>query len=108
MDAVAGRARIIIDGGFSRGTDVVKAVALGADAVGIGRLYLYGLAAAGSAGVRRVLELLQSEVRSCLGLLGITGFAQLERSHVTPAVPVRPPHVHSAFPLLHLEQQRYD
>jgi isopentenyl diphosphate isomerase/L-lactate dehydrogenase-like FMN-dependent dehydrogenase len=108
VDAVAGRAKIFIDGGVSRGTDVVKAIALGADAVGIGRLYLYGLAVAGSAGVRRVLELLQNEVHTCLGLLGVTGFSQLEPSHVTAASPVRPPHVHSAFPLLHLEQQRYD
>ena len=56
--AVQGRAAVIIDGGFSRGTDIIKAVALGADAVAIGRLYLYGLAVAGQAGVRRVLELL--------------------------------------------------
>ena len=76
VEAVGGRARIIVDGGFSRGTDVVKAIALGADMVGIGRLYCYGLAAAGEAGVVRVLELLEEEVRTCLGLLGVTRLAR--------------------------------
>ena len=61
---VAGRATIAIDGGFSRGTDIVKAIALGADIVGIGRAYCYGLAAAGSEGIVRVLELLEEEIRS--------------------------------------------
>lgn len=105
--AVAGRARVIVDGGFSRGTDVVKAIALGADAVGIGRLYCYGLAAAGKEGVERVLELLEDEVLSCLGLLGADRFAALERSHLHPAQPVGLPHVHSAFPLLDAEGGMY-
>ncbi len=70
VEAVAGRAKIIVDGGFCRGTDVLKAVALGAHHVGIGRLYLYGLAAGGAAGVQRVLELLDSEVRTSMALLG--------------------------------------
>jgi isopentenyl diphosphate isomerase/L-lactate dehydrogenase-like FMN-dependent dehydrogenase len=98
--AVAGKARIIVDGGFCRGSDVIKAVALGADAVGIGRLYCYGLAAAGAHGVRRVLELLEDEIRVCLGLLGVDRFAALDRSYVHAASPVVPAGVHSAFPLL--------
>ncbi len=106
-DAVAGRARLLVDGGFSRGTDVVKALALGADAVGIGRLYCYGLAAAGEAGVFRVLELLEEEVRTCLGLLGVSRLGALERSHVCAAPPVTPPHVHSAFPLLAFNEDPY-
>ena len=98
--AVAGRAQVIVDGGFSRGTDIVKAMALGADLVGIGRLYCYGLAAAGSSGVARVVELLEIEVAECLGLMGLTGFASLDVTYLRAAEPVMPAHVHSAFPLL--------
>jgi glycolate oxidase len=97
---VAGRARIWMDGGISRGTDLVKAVALGAETVAIGRLYCYGLAAAGEEGVRRVLELLEDEVQTTLALLGARSFAELEPRMLGPARPVAPPHVHSAFPLL--------
>jgi isopentenyl diphosphate isomerase/L-lactate dehydrogenase-like FMN-dependent dehydrogenase len=105
--AVGGRAQIIVDGGFCRGTDVVKAIALGADLVGIGRLYCYGLAAAGEAGVRRVLELLEAEIFSCLGLLGARSFADVDKAQVCPADPVAPPHVLSAFPLISLPQEQY-
>ncbi|MDE2228043.1 MAG: alpha-hydroxy-acid oxidizing protein [Alphaproteobacteria bacterium] len=105
--AVKGRARIVVDGGFCRGSDVVKALALGADAVGIGRLYCYGLAAAGDAGVLRVLELLETEIRMCLGLLGATRYAELKREMVIAAPPVYPPHVLSAFPLLDLSHPGY-
>jgi isopentenyl diphosphate isomerase/L-lactate dehydrogenase-like FMN-dependent dehydrogenase len=107
VDAVAGRARIIVDGGFCRGSDVVKAIALGADTVGIGRLYCYGLAAAGAAGVARVLALLEIEVKQVLGLLGVTSLAQVGRAHLHPATPVVVPHVHSAFPLLNLSDPGY-
>lgn len=105
--AVAGRAKVIFDGGVSRGTDVVKAMALGAHAVGIGRLYVYGLAAAGVEGVVRVLELLEAEIVETLGLLGVTSFAELTASHLHPAHPVTAPHVHSAFPLLNLRDSGY-
>ncbi|HTZ77521.1 MAG TPA: alpha-hydroxy acid oxidase [Stellaceae bacterium] len=98
--AVKGRASIIIDGGFCRGTDIIKAVALGADLVAVGRLYLYGLGAAGQAGVTRVLELLETEIRTSLGLLGANSFAQLDKSYLHPAPPVREAHIHSAFPLI--------
>ena len=98
--AVGGRATIIVDGGVLRGTDIVKAVALGAAAVGIGRLACFGLAAAGQAGLVRVLELLEEEIRICLGLLGVERLAQLDRSHLHPATPVVLPHATSAFPLL--------
>ncbi|MGH7013428.1 MAG: alpha-hydroxy acid oxidase [Stellaceae bacterium] len=105
--AVKGRAPVVVDGGFCRGSDVVKALVLGADAVGIGRLYCYGLAAAGDAGVLRVLELLETEIRMCLGLLGATRYAELEREMVVAAPPVSPPHVLSAFPLLDLGHPGY-
>ncbi|HYM04863.1 MAG TPA: alpha-hydroxy acid oxidase [Stellaceae bacterium] len=105
--SVKGRAQIIIDGGFNRGTDIIKALALGADAVGIGRLFCYGLAAAGEVGVRRVLELLEAEIRTSLGLLGVIGFDQLDKTYVTPTTPVTLPGVHSAFPLLDLDDSGY-
>lgn len=100
VSAVAGRATIIVDGGICRGTDVAKALALGADLVGIGRLYCYGLAAAGEAGIVRVLELLENELISCLGLLGVTKVGELDGTYLRPAEPVVPPSVLSAFPLL--------
>ena len=100
VDAVGGKAQIIVDGGFMRGTDVVKAMALGADAVGIGRLQAFGAAAAGQAGMVRVLELLETEISICLGLLGVTGFDALDKSYLFADVSVTPPHVLSAFPLL--------
>ncbi len=102
VDAVAGRCKVFVDGGFSRGTDIVKGIALGADLVVVGRLYLYGLAAGGAAGIVRLLEILEDEVTACLGLLGTPSFAEVERSHVHPAPSVSEPHVHSAFPLLRL------
>jgi len=101
--AVAGRAKVYVDGGFSRGTDIIKGIALGADLVLVGRLYCYALAAAGADGIVRMLEILEEEVHQSLGLLGVTGFAQVKRSHVQAAPPVNLPHVHSAFPLLNLE-----
>ena len=101
--AVAGRAKVYIDSGFSRGTDIIKAIALGADLVLVGRLYCYALAAAGEAGVLRMLEILENEVHQSLGLLGVTGFAQVNRSHVCAAPSPNLPSVLSAFPLLNLD-----
>ena len=107
-DAVAGRAKIIVDGSFCRGTDIVKAIAAGAHLVGLGRLQCYALAAAGEAGVVRMLELMEDEVQRCLGLLGVTRFAELDRSYVHEAAPsTTPPDVLSAFPLLRIEDYRY-
>jgi glycolate oxidase len=98
--AVNGRATVIVDGAFMRGTDVVKAIALGAQAVGMGRLTCCGLAAAGQAGLVRVFELLEEEIRICLGLLGVNRLSALDASYLHAATPVRPAHVTSAFPLL--------
>jgi isopentenyl diphosphate isomerase/L-lactate dehydrogenase-like FMN-dependent dehydrogenase len=101
VKAVGGRAIIFVDGGFLRGTDVVKALAAGAQCVGLGRLACFGLAAAGAAGLVRALELLEEEVRICLGLLGVTRPSELDGSYLHAASPVGLPHVTSAFPLLH-------
>ena len=98
--AVAGRAEVWVDGGFMRGTDVVKAIALGARTVGLGRLAGLGLAAAGVAGLVRTLEILEDEIRTCLGLLGVTSFAELTPRHLAAAPTVGEPGVFSAFPLL--------
>jgi len=97
----------MIDGGFCRGTDVVKAIAAGADIVGIGRLQCWALAAAGEAGVLRILELLEDEVIRTLGLLGVTSFGELDKSYLHPATPANLPGVFSAFPLLDIEPYRY-
>jgi glycolate oxidase len=98
--AVRGRAEVWVDGGFMRGTDIVKAVALGAKTVGLGRLPCLGLAAAGVPGLVRALEILENEVQTCLGLLGVTSFAELTAQHVAAAPPVGEHDVFSAFPLL--------
>lgn len=107
VDAVAGRARIVVDGGICRGTDIVKAMALGADLVGIGRMQCFGLAAAGEAGVVRVLELLEQEVLTALALLGVTRWGELDRSYLRPAAPLEPPRVLGAFPLLDLSERSF-
>ncbi len=95
--AVAGRAEVIMDGGVQRATDVVKAIALGAKAVAIGKLQGWGLAAAGKDGIVRMLEILEHEMLSALGLLGVTCIDQLDRSYVTQAEPVTPPHEMSSW-----------
>ena len=73
VNAINNQATIIVDGGFYRGTDILKAIALGADLVGLGRLYGFGLAAFGQAGVERVLEILEEEILSAMALLGDFG-----------------------------------
>jgi glycolate oxidase len=107
VDAVAGRVKIMVDGGFSRGSDIVKAIAMGADLVGIGRLQCFALAAKGEEGVRRMLELLEDEVIRCLGLLGVRNFGELDKAYLHQAAPTNLPHVFSAFPLLDIEPYRY-
>lgn len=105
--AVAGRAKIMVDGSFCRGSDIVKAIASGADLVGMGRMQCWALAAAGEAGVLRMLELLEDEVQRCLGLLGVNSFAELDKSYLHAATPTNPPNVFSAFPLLEIAPYRY-
>jgi 4-hydroxymandelate oxidase len=83
-DAVAGRCEVLVDGGVRRGTDVVKALALGAKAVLVGRPILWGLALDGEAGVRRVLEMLKKEVDLAMGLAGCRTVADATRDLVVP------------------------
>lgn len=85
-DRVGHRVPVFLDGGVRRGSDVVKALALGATAVGIGRPYVYGLASRGQAGVEHVLQILREEVVRTLTLMGVDDVADLNRSHVQRVV----------------------
>jgi L-lactate dehydrogenase (cytochrome) len=83
-DAVAGDCEIILDGGVRRGTHVLKALARGATACSTGRPYLWGLAAAGEAGVARALAILKEEIRLNLALLGCRSPGEVEERHLAP------------------------
>jgi glycolate oxidase len=96
---VKGKVPVLVDGAFYRATDVLKAIALGATAVGIGRLYCYALAAAGRPGIVRMLELLEDEMRRDLGLMGCPGVKKLDQSYVCKMAPVKAADVFSAYPL---------
>jgi len=98
VNAVSGRAEILWDGGVQRGTDVVKALCLGARAVGVGKMLGWALAASGEAGLKRMLELMDVEIRTAMGLMGVTSLAQLNPSWVRPAQPVRPASQTNAYP----------
>jgi glycolate oxidase len=98
VEAVAGRAEVLVDGGILRGTDVIKAIALGARAVGVGKLLGWSLAAGGQAGIERMLELLEVEIKTALGLMGITSLAELNPSWVRPGAPCVPMSTTSAYP----------
>ncbi len=101
MEAVRGRAKVIVDGSICRGTDIVKAIALGADAVAMGRMYCYAMAAGGEAGVVKMLELLEHEFGVSMALAGARSLGELNPRYVfRDAPPVARPHAHSAFPLL--------
>ena len=83
VDAIAGRAEIICDGGVRRGSDIVKAIAAGASACMVGRAYLYALGAAGERGVDRCLSMLHDDVRRTMALIGATDIAGVDRSLIT-------------------------
>jgi isopentenyl diphosphate isomerase/L-lactate dehydrogenase-like FMN-dependent dehydrogenase len=82
VEAANGKIPVLIDGGFRRGTDIFKALALGASAVGIGRPYLWGLGAFGRRGVERVVELLRSELATDMGMAGVAKLSQIDRTFV--------------------------
>ena len=98
--AVAGRAEVIVDGGFVRGSDVLKAIALGARAVCMGRMQAWALAASGEAGVIRMLEILEEEIVVTMGLIGVNRLDELNPDYVTAADPCVMPHPLSAFPVV--------
>ena len=107
VKAVNGRAQIIVDGGFNRGTDIVKAICAGASMVGMGRMQCLGLAADGAAGVVRMLEILETEVRICLGLLGVNSLTELNPSYLQSVPALGPAGALSAFPLLSIEEKSF-
>jgi isopentenyl diphosphate isomerase/L-lactate dehydrogenase-like FMN-dependent dehydrogenase len=85
VDAVGGKIPVLMDGGIRRGGDIVKAAALGARAIMIGRPYLWGLGAFGQEGVQRVIELLHGELRTALALSGAGSLSALNRTFIRPA-----------------------
>ncbi|KAH1048189.1 hypothetical protein J1N35_038973 [Gossypium stocksii] len=82
VDAVGGKVPVLVDGGIRRGTDIFKAMALGAQAVLVGRAVVYGLAAKGEKGVNRVLEMLKEELELTMALSGCCSVKEISRSHV--------------------------
>ena len=98
--AAGGKAELVVDGGFMRGTDVLKGIARGAAMIGIGRLQALALGAAGEEGVLKMLDLLETELRVTMKLLGVNRCAELDGSYLQPAPAVSMPTSLSAFPLL--------
>ena len=99
-NAVNGKAKIFFDGGILRGTDIIKAIALGADLVGLGRLQCYAAAAGGVIGLNRMLEILKDEIEICMRLLGVNSLNDLSEAYVTKDITVNSPSLTSSFPLL--------
>jgi glycolate oxidase len=97
VEAAGGKADIVLDGGVTRGTDIVKALALGAKAVTIGKLQGWGLGAGGKDGLVRVLELLEEELTIDMALLGVTRVDQITANYVCKAPPATFAHEMSAF-----------
>ncbi len=100
VDAVGGRADVIMDGGITRGSDVLKAIALGAKAVCVGKLQAWAFAAGGRAGVLRMLEILEEEIVIDMGLIGVGRLDELGAGHLADVQPVFPPHPLNAFPIV--------
>src|SRR5574341_1561374 len=97
VEAAGGKADIVLDGGVTRGTDIVKALALGAKAVTIGKRDGGGLGAGGKDGLVRVLELLEEEMVVDMALMGVTRVDQITSNHICKAPPVTFAHEISAF-----------
>ncbi len=97
LEAVDGRADVIMDGGVTRGTDIIKAVAMGAKAVAIGKMQAMGLAAGGSEALLRMLQILEEEMMVSMGLMGLTNLSQLTKDYVREAHPTTLPHETSAW-----------
>ncbi len=104
IEAVDGNTEVYIDGGFLRGSDVVNALALGATATAIGKIQAWALAAGGAKALVRTLEILEREIETSMGLIGVTSVDQLTPAYVKKALPVVLPHEMSAF--THLQDGR--
>jgi len=97
VEVARGKARIVVDGGVQRGSDILKAVALGADAVALGRMQGWGLAAGGQEGVVRMLEILEDEMISAMALAGLPSLGHLTPRSICKAESVTDPHEMSAW-----------
>ena len=97
VEVVNKKAKIVIDGGVQRGSDIAKSIAIGADNVAIGKMQCWGLAAGGEAGLIRTLEILEDEYVSALGFLGVTSTNQLNSNHVCQSDPVTNAHEMSTW-----------
>jgi len=97
VQAANGRAKIVLDGGIQRGSDIVKAIAAGADVVALGKMQGWGLAAGGASGVVRMLEILEDEMITAMGLMGVTSVDQITKKYICPAEAVAQPHEMSAW-----------
>ena len=100
VTVVGDQAEIVVDGGFVRGTDVLKAIAMGATAVALGRFQGWALAAGGQATLVRALEIMEAEIKNAMGLVGVTSIDELDSSFVKEAVAVDASNELSAFPFL--------
>jgi glycolate oxidase len=108
VDVAKGKATIYVDGSFMRGSDVVKAIALGADIVGMGRMQGWALAAGSVDACIRMLEIVEYEIKTCMGLIGVTSLDELDPSIlIRDSKIVAEPHQYSALPLLNLEDDGY-
>jgi glycolate oxidase len=104
---VKGKTKIIVDGGIQRGTDIVKAMAIGADMVGIGRLQCVGLGAGGADGLVRVLEILEEELSVCFALMGVNSWADISTDNLVKADAVHEPSVWSSHIMTDLPKHPY-
>jgi isopentenyl diphosphate isomerase/L-lactate dehydrogenase-like FMN-dependent dehydrogenase len=100
VSAARGKAEFVVDGGFVRGTDVLKGLARGAAMVGLGKIQALAFGAAGERGVVRLLEILETELTVNMKLIGLSRIADLDGTYLQPAAHVTPAGVLSAFPLL--------
>ena len=97
---VKNKAKIFFDGGVSRGTDIVKAIALGADCVGIGRLQCYAAATNGRDGLNKMIDILQHEILVCMRLLGVNNLNDLDDNYIKKDTSISNPSLTSSFPLI--------
>ena len=97
---VKNKSKIFFDGGVSRGTDVVKAIALGADCVGIGRLQCYAAATNGRNGLNKMIDILQHEILVCMRLLGVNNLNDLDDNYIKKDFSISDPSLTSSFPLI--------
>ena len=97
VEEVSGRVQIVLDGGVQRGSDVIKAIASGADVVAVGKMQGWGLAAGGTAALVRTLRIMEEEINVAMSLMGITSFSELSPKNICKAQSVSSPHEMSSW-----------